>query len=594
VAESSVSRSRVPTFLSNAAKPKRLRCPPFFTLEEETLLAKYVRVQAMIGMGFTPLAFGRKCAEYIGTHLPAHRAAVAACFGGTTTPYKSFVSSLLGRWSELKRYRVGTLEMGSAQNSRPDVVARWFAALTLLYRDERIVLGRQVWNMDETTIKAREIIIHARETILGGKGLKTPELIVPHIGSEAAGCTAAFTISASGDVAPPFLVVEGGKEGHALVPVSHADGGRPDTIPLLSRLQDDAVVLQRTPPGFDRSMFDLFALHFARFAMNFYPHESKILTLDGAEVHLSPTGLTRLLAAGVHVIVEASKMSHVLQALDSPSAFGRFQPGLRGCVLVLSRSCVMAKRALSVLDIVECVGMAADAAFTRDLLVSAFRRVGMWPLDPTKVSIEEFNKGVDSPSADVDLARLTRLLLPIFRKELNSAAIVNGMLSTASHGTLLNSPEIIAASQAIETERAAKAAEANKAEEQWDKCTVERAAEQDQERQAEAARKAVAAKKRTARMFEADRKKRAKHWALVSEEVVEEVQARNRQLQPSASKQQRRRQACRQKQRMDQRAVVHCQVGGNGDGGERGTPPLEAASTCRGGREGEECGRAGQ
>jgi len=144
VAESGVSRSRVRAFLSNVAKPKRLGRPPFFTPEEETLLAKYVRVQAMIGMGLTPLAFRRKCAEYIDTLSAARRAAAAAYFGGTTTPGKSFVSSFLGRWLELKRYRVGTLEMGRAQNSRPDVVARWFAALTLLYRDERIVLGRQV------------------------------------------------------------------------------------------------------------------------------------------------------------------------------------------------------------------------------------------------------------------------------------------------------------------------------------------------------------------------------------------------------------------------------------------------------------------
>mgnify|MGYP007064147195 CR=1 FL=1 len=95
MAESSVSRSRVRTFLSNAAKPKRLGRPPFFTPEEETLLAKYVRVQAMIGMGLTPLAFRRKCAEYIDTLSAARRAAAAAYFGGTTIPGKSFVSSSL-------------------------------------------------------------------------------------------------------------------------------------------------------------------------------------------------------------------------------------------------------------------------------------------------------------------------------------------------------------------------------------------------------------------------------------------------------------------------------------------------------------------
>ena len=43
----------------------------------------YVRVQAMIGMGLTPLAFRRKCAEYIGSLSAARRAAAADHFGGT-------------------------------------------------------------------------------------------------------------------------------------------------------------------------------------------------------------------------------------------------------------------------------------------------------------------------------------------------------------------------------------------------------------------------------------------------------------------------------------------------------------------------------
>ena len=505
MAESGVSRSRVRTFLSQVEKPKRLGRPPFFTPEEETLLVKYARVQAVIGMGLTPLAFRRKCAQNIDTLSAARRAAAAACFGGTTTPGNSIISSFLDRWPELKRYPVSTLELGREEISRPDVVARRFAAFTLLYRDERIVLGRQVWNIDETAIKARDIILHARQTILGVKGLKNPELISPDFGSGAAGCTATFVISATGDVAPPFSVVKGGKEGHAFVTVSHADGGRPGTIALTSTLQDGPVVVRRTPAGFDKSIFDLFAFHL-EFAMNLYAQELKILALEGAKVQLSPKGLTRLLAEGLHVIVEQSKMSHVLQALDSPSAFGRFQPGLRGCVLVRSHSCVMAKRALSVMDLVEFVGMAFDTAFTQDSLVSAFKRVGMWPLDPTKVLSEDLTKGVDTPSADVDLATFTRRLLPIFRKELKAATIFIGALSTAGHRTILNSPEIISALQAVETERAAKAAQAAWAKEQRDKRKVERAAEKDQERQAVAARKAVASEKRTARVFEADRK----------------------------------------------------------------------------------------
>ena len=171
--------------MSNGGQTKHLGRPPFFTPAEEGLLAKYVRVQAMIGMGLTPLAFRRKCAEYIGTLSAARRAAAADYSGGTITPGKSFLPSFVGRWPELRLYRVGTLEMSRAINSRPEVVARWFAALSLLYRHERNTVGRQIWNMDETAVNARDIILHARETIIGGKELRKPEVVVPDTGSGA-------------------------------------------------------------------------------------------------------------------------------------------------------------------------------------------------------------------------------------------------------------------------------------------------------------------------------------------------------------------------------------------------------------------------
>ena len=175
-------------------------------------------------------------------------------------------------------------------------------------------------------------------------------------------------------------------------------------------------------------MFDLFAAHFASFASNFYPTESKVLALDGAKVHLSPKGVTLLWDAGVHVIVVPFKMSHLLQALDSPSSFGRFQPGRWGSVLARSHSCVAARRPFDAVDLEDCARMAADAALTRDALVSAFKRVGMSSPDPSKVPVDEINKGADTPSDDVDLLTLTLLLLPIVRKELKESTVVNGTL----------------------------------------------------------------------------------------------------------------------------------------------------------------------
>lgn len=252
VSESGVPRSRVRTILRNTNKRSRQGRPPFFTEAEEAVLAKYIRIQAILGSGLTPSAFREKCGEYIKTLSSALRAAAAAYFGGSTIPSRSFVSSFLGRWPDLRQYRVGTLEMGRARNSRPEVVARWYAALTLLFRHERITAARKVWNMDEMAVKAREIILNSRCTILRPTGLEKPELVVPDVGSAAAGCTAAFSVAASGDVAPPFLVVEGGTDGHAFVRTGGSNGSPGEVIPLSSILQDDAMVMRRTPAGFDK------------------------------------------------------------------------------------------------------------------------------------------------------------------------------------------------------------------------------------------------------------------------------------------------------------------------------------------------------
>lgn len=429
--------------------------------------------------------------------------------------------------------------------------------MTLLFRHERITMGRQIWNMDETAVKAREIILNSRSTVLGPCGLHKPELIVPDVGSAAASCTAAFTVAASGDVCPPFLVVEGATEGHAYVRIQRADGTVKETIPLASLLQDGAVVMRRSPSGFTKEVFDNYARHMASFAMRLFPGESKVLALDGAKVHLSPLGLRLLLEAGVHVIIEPSKMSHLLQALDSPSAFGRFQPALRAAVVRRAGKCVRERRAFSVVDLVECVGSASDSAFTRGSLKDAFRRVGMWPLDCTRVRIEELSKGADSPvPADTDVPRLMRLCIPAVSKDIKVATVVNGTLSTAGRATLANAPQVLETLETLEAERVAKAKEAEKAKEEREKRAAERAVEKEQERTAVAARKAAAAKRRETARVEARVKDIARKWAVVAAATVDEARHMLRRLQPGVAKTRRRQQAQRQKQRMAARASL--------------------------------------
>jgi len=55
-------------------------------------------------------------------------------------------------------YRVRTLEQSRAERARPVVLFRWFAGILLMYRDPNIVQPLQLWNMDETHVKDRDVV----------------------------------------------------------------------------------------------------------------------------------------------------------------------------------------------------------------------------------------------------------------------------------------------------------------------------------------------------------------------------------------------------------------------------------------------------
>jgi len=135
-----------------------------------------------------------------------------------------------------------------------------------------------------------------------------------------------------------FIVVDGRVAGHGVVTQTSPEGIKEEKA-LVSFLNDAAVVWHRSPAGFDKVVFDVWAEHFAAFARSYYPQEDKLLSHDGAKVHLSPAGFLTLLRANVHVIAQPSQMSHILQPLDNKSALGRYQPKLRSRVREIATQC---------------------------------------------------------------------------------------------------------------------------------------------------------------------------------------------------------------------------------------------------------------
>lgn len=174
--------------------------------------------------------------------------------------------------------------------------------------------------MDETHVKARDSAGKGRIGIImmiRPVNLRKPEVIMPDSLSGAGACTAVFTVSAAGRLAPHVVVVEGATPGHATVRVTQPRG-QVDTVVLASFLNDSALVWRRTPRTIRHSFGGGLPERFgARSAAEspWFGH----MGVDGATVHLSPKGLITLLRSKTHVISEPSKMSHICKHLRTPA-----------------------------------------------------------------------------------------------------------------------------------------------------------------------------------------------------------------------------------------------------------------------------------
>jgi len=208
-------------------------------------------VNATIGRWPSQDALTHVCASYLAELSPERQAAARARFNGSLSPGRRWVNGFLSRQQGLSRCRVGTLEKGRARNSRLNVVARWYALLTLLYRDHAITSARQMWNMDETHVHARTSAVEGCGGFIRGVGLRKYEVVLPSFASEAGACMAALCVSAAGVVVPHFVVVDGQASGHAFVTMTDRDCGKQGKA-LAAFLNDGAIVWHRSPPGFTK------------------------------------------------------------------------------------------------------------------------------------------------------------------------------------------------------------------------------------------------------------------------------------------------------------------------------------------------------
>lgn len=257
-------------------------------------------------------------------------------------------------------------------------------------------------------------------------------------------------------------------------------------------------------------MFDVYAERMAALSRAYYRTEARLLAVDGIKVHLSPGGLLMLLKANVHVIGEPSKMSHIWQALDTPSAFGHYQSKNRSRVRQLAPECNAQGRAFTTIELVKAIGRPARDALCVDALKSAIRRVGMWPLDVTAVRRKDMSKGADAPLApDLEIRILVLGLAAVARKDMVHAMVHNGGLSTAKRATDLTAPEEISALREIDADKADERSETKATECAKEERGVEKSV-MDGER----------ARAQKARMDDEASRMRREFWAVVAAGVA--------------------------------------------------------------------------
>jgi len=178
-----------------------------------------------------------------------------------------------------------------------------------------------------------------------------PEVFLTPLASGAGACTAKFCVSAAGVVSPHCIVVEGQEPGHTVLTEAKQDGTKTVTAPS-SLLNGGAVVWRRCPPCFNKGVFDVWSTMFAKFAQSYVKDEPKLLSLDGAKAHIQPSGLLTFLNFNGHVVAEPSSMSHILQALDNPSATGRYKQRVQRRIREIAMACRNAGRPFNTADVI--------------------------------------------------------------------------------------------------------------------------------------------------------------------------------------------------------------------------------------------------
>jgi len=148
------------------------------------------------------------------------------------------------------------------------------------------------------------------------------------------------------------------------------------------------------------------------------PCKWKVLLMDGCKIHASVIGLKMLKASNVVVLMFPSRLSHILQALDS-YPFLKVKAYARAHLRALRPTLPRKSR----FNLVQLMGIIKEGAFqglSSLNIVNGFKKTGTWPVFLSAIDVGRLvlSKGSQNSARKVDLELFPTRLGPEARRDM--------------------------------------------------------------------------------------------------------------------------------------------------------------------------------
>ncbi|XP_045169024.1 uncharacterized protein LOC123531825 [Mercenaria mercenaria] len=328
---------------------------PLFTQEEEAKLVEHIKHMADLGYGFTITEVVSKASDY-------------AVFLKKRSPDKplsvKWFSGFRKRWPELRVTKPRALTKCRAASTSQQAVNSYFTNLeTVIMNNNLLNKPECIYNIDEKGIQTE----HSPPYIVGGKAS------VPAITSSRSAVTTIIGGgNAIGTQVPPFFVFKGQRMNEDL---------------LQGAASGSAGTMSKT--GWSNSVIfhEYLESHFLKYIQRPDSNQPVLVIFDGHRSHINVPVLEWAKRNNIILFVLPAHTSHCLQPLDV-GCFGPLQKIYNNTCHKFLREHPSSK--ITRFNVAALASSSYVTALSNNNLKSAFQKTGIFPLDRTAISTDNF------------------------------------------------------------------------------------------------------------------------------------------------------------------------------------------------------------